>query len=253
MIVLAVSGVLLLSAVTLVAGQQRKVEFNQAVMDVKSAIEQVSSDVGSGFYPNPGTFSCSVAGGNVSISAAAGVQQGSNNGCIFLGKAIQFGVQGTDPQQYVVHTLVGLQDNTGTLASAKPIAINLDSARDQRELRNGLRAVSMTYVEGGISRDIGAFAFVSSLGGRDSSSQLVSGNQQLMVVPIANTGRVPDTTVAAAVSGIDGQLRNGIPSPASGVRICFNSGEQRSALITVGLSGSTQAVGLEYKNTGDCT
>lgn len=253
LIVLAVSGLLLVSAVTLVAGQQRKVEFSQAAMDIKSSIEQVISDVGAGFYANPGTFSCSVAGGNVSISAAAGTQQGSNNGCIFMGKAIQFGVQGTDPQQYVIHTVAGLQDNTGTLLSAKPVAVDLDSARDRRELRNGLRAVSMTYEEAGISRDIGAVAFVSSLGSRDSSDQLVSGNQQVMVVPVDNTGKVPDTTVAGAVSGINSQLRNAKPNPASGVRLCLTSGGGRSALITIGKDGSSLAVRLDYKNSGDCS
>jgi type II secretory pathway pseudopilin PulG len=255
MIVLAVTGVMFISAVLLVAGQQRKVEFTQAVQEVRSAIEQTITETSAGFYPNAGNVKCTVSGGEVSLSSATGTQQGSNTGCIFMGKAMEFGVAGTDPQQYVKHSIAGLQDNTGTLASAKPAAVDLTGTRTTGELHNGLRAISMKYVVGASKTDIGAVAFLSGLGSY-SGGELMSGTQQMMLVPVTNSGTVPNTTISGVESAINARLRlaDSLVDPSGGVQICFQSGgTSQSGLITIGSNGRNLSVKLDIKSTVDCT
>lgn len=254
LIVLGVSGVLFLAAILLVTGQQRKVEFTQAAQEIRSAIEQTITEVGTGYYNNPGNIRCTVSGGNpVVVSAPTGTAQGSNTGCIFLGKAIQFGVADTDPQQYIVHSLVGLQDNDGSLASVRPRAIDIDGVRSVGVLRNGLQAVSMRYVDAGMSAPIGAVAFVNGLGGFSSDNQLMSGTQQVSLVPVPASGQVPNTTKETVVGAVNSQLATAPVNPDGGVLICFNNGGDRSALVTIGSNNRTLSAKLDFKNTADCT
>jgi prepilin-type N-terminal cleavage/methylation domain-containing protein len=255
LIVVAIMGFMLSVAVLLVAGQQRKVEFTQAVQEIRSAIEQVITETAAGYYPNAGNVQCAVSGGALSISTGAGTAQGSNTGCVFLGKAMQFGVSGTDPQEYVTHIVAGLQDNQGTLATAKPTAVDIAGTRVTGTLRNGLRAISMKYVVGAAKTDIGAVAFLNGLGSYNGG-QLVSGTQQMMLVPVTSSGTVPNTTVPGVVSAINTQLKNAdsLINPADGVQICFQSaGTNQSGLITIGSSGRNLSVKLDIKSTTDCT
>ena len=255
LIVIAVTSFLLSSAILLVAGQQRKVEFTQSAQEIRSAIEQVITETGAGFYPNSGNVRCTVSGTTLSITNTAGTAQGSNTGCIFLGKVMQFGVAGTDPQQYITHIVAGLQDNTGTLASAKPMTVDINGTRATGSLRGGLQAVSMKYVIGATKTDIGAVAFLNGLGSY-SGGQLVSGSQQMALVPVTASGTVPNTNQATVVGAIDSQLRNAdsLINPSGGVEICFKSGgTKQSALVTIGSNGRNLSAKLDIKSTVDCT
>jgi prepilin-type N-terminal cleavage/methylation domain-containing protein len=253
LIVIAVSGVLFLAAILMVAGQQRKVEFTQAVNDIKTVIDQTISEVATGYYPNTGNVRCAVSGGNLSITNAANAGQGANTGCIFLGKAMQFGVQDTVPQQFVVHSVAGLQNNSGSLASARPRAVDIDGTRETKELRNGLRATGMRYVVDGVRTNIGAVAFVNGLGQYGSSSQLLSGSQRMSMVPVTSSGVVPNTTVTAVTDAINTQLRtsDALLNPNGGVEICFEGGTSQWGLVTIGSNGRSLSVKLDIKNT-DC-
>lgn len=256
LIVLGVSGMLFLGAILLVAGQQRKVEFTQAAQDIQSVIRQNISEVGSGYYPNGGNVRCVVAGNNLNITqVAAGTAQGSNTGCVFLGKVMQFGVAGTNPQEYVVHTVAGLQDGQdGSLLAANPKVVNIDSSRITGQLRNGLTISSMRYVKDGVRTNIGAVAFLNGLGNFEAGTGLMSGTQQLTLVPVANSGTVPSTTVIGVVGAIDTQLRNAdnIVNPNGGVELCFAGDRGQWALATIGGNGRDLSVKLDIKSA-DCS
>ncbi|MGH7156920.1 MAG: type II secretion system protein, partial [Candidatus Saccharimonadales bacterium] len=60
MIVLAISGVLLFSALTLVGGQQQKTSFTQAMQDVLSQIQSYASQVQAGNYPSLEGQACQI-------------------------------------------------------------------------------------------------------------------------------------------------------------------------------------------------
>ncbi len=251
LIVLAVSGVLFFSAILLFAGQQRKVEFAQASQDILSVVNQTMTEVGSGYYPNAGNVRCTTAGTAITVTPNNnGTPQGSNTGCIFLGKAIQFGVQGTDPQDYIVHTIAGLQDNDdGSLATANPKAVDIEGTRTSGQLRGGLRAISMRYIIDGVRTDIGAVAFANGLG-NFSDSRLMSGTQQLALVPITNSGAVPNTASATVAGAIDTKLSQSddLINPNGGVEVCFEGSAGQWALLTIGSQGRTLSAKLDIKS-----
>ena len=87
MITMAVSGAMLVTAVVLFGGQQRKVQFAQSTRDLKATIQDVMNDTATGYFPNS-SFSCTSSATGPVIDINGGVEQGSNQSCIFMGKAL---------------------------------------------------------------------------------------------------------------------------------------------------------------------
>lgn len=264
MIVLAVMGVMLISAVLLVAGQQSKVEFSQAIRDIQSNIQATINEVGAGYYQNADQLKCTVVGTSLNLTTGS-TAQGSNTGCIFLGKVLQFGVGGTDPQQYIVHSIAGLQDNNGSLSSANPKDIapgqntnnsaNFPDVSEVKNLNNGLTAVSMTYNDGTTDKSIGAVGFISELG-QYSGGLLMSGTQNIDLVPVDNSGTGPtlSTSKPLVVDAINNNLKSSPINPKGGVSICFASGgTNQSGLIRIGSNGRTLSVTMDIKGSKDCS
>jgi len=108
MIVLAVSSLIVLSALTLVNGRQNKTEFVTGINDLQQQVQQIVNETASGLYPGIGGFTCQPgASGPVTFTGVSSAQ-GTNQGCIFLGKTIQFGLDTTDSQLAVL-PIVGRQ------------------------------------------------------------------------------------------------------------------------------------------------
>jgi len=136
LIVLAVSSLLLISAINLVNGRQARAEFTTGANDELQQLQQLINETASGYYPNNNDFTCSgSAAGPVTLSLAAhgSTSQGTNTGCIFLGKVVQFGIGASYPQSSTVGVMpvVGNQyQNTGgsltpilTVAASTPRAV----------------------------------------------------------------------------------------------------------------------------------
>lgn len=118
MIVLAVSGFLIVSALLMVGGQQQKAQFNQSVRDLDSKIQDVINDISSGYYQSFGTsYICYISMASPPIAyprfataiggAGPNPGQGANNGCTSVGRVIQFGVAGTNRQGFNIYTIAG--------------------------------------------------------------------------------------------------------------------------------------------------
>ncbi len=123
MIFLAVSAALLFSVMLLIAGQQRRAEFTQALGDLQSGINDVMNDVATGHYIDTNNFTCKApaplaagypdttfdAGKKDFVtpsvrpitSSSGGGTQGTNDTCIFIGQAIQFNPQNTKAGNFV--------------------------------------------------------------------------------------------------------------------------------------------------------
>jgi hypothetical protein len=220
MVVLAVTGALFLSAAILIAGKQNQTGFDQAIRQVQSQIQQNMNDVSTGFFPNNGDFTCT-AGGAGPIFSAGAAGQGTNSGCIFLGKAMQFQVSGTTPEAFAVYTIAGLQQGgagnkeSGNLTEAKPMlvaqstthgAANYPDNSKTDILQNGLTTARMWYNNGAADVPIGAVAFVSctsvvtnvcQLAQYGGAGNVTSGTTQVHVIPIA--GSALGQTQAATV------------------------------------------------------
>jgi len=260
LIVLAVTGGLFLAIAATLSGRQQRTQFQQSINDIRAQIEQVIGDVGNGFFPSTGTFKCMATGGGIVINSGT-VGQGENTGCVFLGKAMQFQISGTDPEEYDVFTIAGLQRTSSgqevtTYAQAQPLAISpstshpsIPDAVDKRTLQYGLTTLWARY--GVANTPIGAVAFTTSLASYNGNS-LVSGAQQTNVIPI--TGSSLNVTQQAAAEEINTQLASSPINPTGGIHICFVSGgSNQSGLITIGSNGRQLSVTLDIKDNKTCT
>ena len=254
LVVLAVTSAMFIMAAYAINGKQNQAEFQQSVNDIRSSLQQEIDQVAAGDYSDTGNFTCNGTLGNEIILPGVN-KQGSNTGCIFLGKVLQFGVHGTNPQQYISYSIAGLQNNNGTLTSAKPVAIapgavtntNYPDASVKNELHDGLNVVSMSYN----GNNIGAVAFISSLG-QYSGGELLSGSQAISLMPVKNS--VLNATSASTVDAINQHLSTSPVNPSGGVQICFASaGTNQSGLITIGSGGRSLSVTLQIKGNLTCS
>lgn len=267
LIVLAVTGLLFASAAILIAGRRQQTEFNQSVRNVQSQIQQVINDVATGFYPNTNSFECSAGPSGPVLTSGGGTQQGANTGCIFLGKAIQFGVVNTSPEQFSVFTIAGLQKGASgnevtSLTEAQPRAVAktttssaLPDITVDQQLLGGLTAIDMWYDNGAGVRTVGVVGFITTLA-QYSGGTILSGTQQVNVIPVDDNS--VDSALGrsneAAADALDTSLATSVANPSSGVFICFKSGgTNQSGLITIGNKGRQLSVTLDIKSNLDCS
>jgi len=253
LIFLAVSSLLLVGAFSLITGQQARTEFSQSIRDIQTQIDDVINTVASGYYVKSSDFKCtSTAGGPPNI--VSGVQeQGTNKGCIFIGRAMQFGIQ-SQPSRFNTYNLVGLQYKD---PCCNNLVTDLDDAKtrvqdptDHRTLLYGLNTTNMTYRSIGsvVDNDVGVVAFVSSLGTPNvASSGLISGSQTVDLYAVENSN-----LNKPAANGI-ALINAGKLTAASQVTICFEGGINQSGLITIGSNNRQLSTKLEIKNSTDCT
>lgn len=260
MMVLAVSAGLFVAIAAVLAGRQNRTEFSQSIQDIKTQIQQQISDVGSGLYGNTNNFSCSAGATAPILTSVASGDQGSNEGCIFLGKALQFKVAGTsNPEEFRIYTIAGLQKNNSgaevaSYSEARPVVVapstadpGTPDASSSARLLYGLTTDSMNY--GSPAVNVGAVAFVSSLasGGGD-----MIGSQRVNVIPIDSTTLNAGT--AATVQAINTSLATSEVNPSGGVKICFVSGgTNQSGLITIGGNNRELSVTLSIKENATCS
>ncbi len=109
MIVLSVSVILFTSAIAGYSYQNRKTEFTNAVRDMESTIQDLLNDVSTGYYPNAGNFTCSRSGSPAvpELDDSGASEQGTNQDCIFIGKAVNVA-----NNSFGVLTMVGLRDSS---------------------------------------------------------------------------------------------------------------------------------------------
>lgn len=116
LIVLAVSGMLLISAVLLVNGRQSRTEFTTGINQIQQQLQQTINETASGFYPSDQNYTChSSPSGPVTFTNSP-KGQGTNEGCIFLGNAVLLGTGPSAPNSsmFGVVPLVGNQYIGGT-------------------------------------------------------------------------------------------------------------------------------------------
>jgi type II secretory pathway pseudopilin PulG len=262
LVVLGVSTALFVAVVATLSGRQGRTQFAQSIQDVKSQIQQVMNDVGSGFYPDTNNFTCSasITGPNIASGTS---KQGANTGCIFLGKVIQFQVNNTSGnEQLQIYTVAGLQkDATGkevdTYAAAKPVVIapstsslTTPDASTKGIVKYGLKLDKMYY--GSSNTNIGAIGFLNSVASYTSGAgNPDSESQNINVVPVNNTTLGTDSTVNAQL--INANLAASPLNDATGITLCFVSGTSKQiGIITIGGKGRQLSISLTVKETNVC-
>lgn len=242
LIFLAVSGLLFLSAISLISGQQGNTDYKQSSHTMESTLQTLSTDVQNGYYSyfnGSHGFGC-ILQNNVPYTTVGALNQGSNFGCTFIGKVIQFAPSdqpgGQQYNQFVVYTIIGsqYQQTSSTIPpltpvtdfiQANPTAVAQDASFPSQ---NCLSYASCTYyatvytVPSGVKisevnghHSAGQIIYTSLIGffntfpSLTANNSLVNGSKQVELVPIplatSNSQAqefVPTSTAVADINGL---------------------------------------------------
>jgi hypothetical protein len=270
MVFLAVSGVMFIVAAGFINGKQANSEFRQGMNDVNSKIQQEINDVSNGFYPSNGDFACQAsASGDVTFGGPVKAT-GTNKGCTFMGKVMQFGLNGTDSQGYNIYTIVGRQFQTDDSTLLPPT--NFNEERPVAVTGSGLSAGSQNLTErqdlkwgvridqiynGDASHPIGAVGIFAGFAS-NQSGDLDSG----AATPIAIA--IPNSQLGQSSNAIDSWVSNLATASLvldtnPDITMCFRGSGGQYGRLNIGTSdnvkGQRLATHIQISNkqpTGIC-
>lgn len=136
MIVLAVSSAMFISAASLISGKQARADFTSGVRDFETSLNDIANDVSDGYFSNTvtdgtntGPVNCSASASNFSFSVdlTGTRQQGVNQGCIFVGKALQLAPL----------SIPGYSDSTGVYTTVPLVGFQYKLVGGARSAANG--------------------------------------------------------------------------------------------------------------------
>lgn len=235
LIVMTVSVALFATAVVGYGQQNRRTQFTNAVHELELNVQDVLNDIGTGYYPNNGSVSCTAppAIGAPTIGSS-GAGQGTNAGCIFVGKAIEF--SNTPSPTMTSYTLVGRQyENASTadivddLSEAEPVASSL--LTESSQFSAAIQITKIVLGDGTV--DLPTRLGVVSGFGDDSKSGAGATTNQVSLMSYGN-----DLSAIGPTQSINSPtLQNG------GMTICIREqGGNRQAMIRLGNNGRQLAV-----------
>lgn len=274
MIVLGVTGVLFVSLAAMVSGQQSKARFKAAMTDITTELQSQINEVATGYFPNTNDIRC-IRNIDKPRVVTGTNQQGTSDACTFLGRAVMFAIPGTNPEEYRVHTLVGLRKTAAgveptTLVEAglRPIAPGLNSGFNYtsgwpnrsttKALAHGLSVAWMASDVGNIS----GLAVVSAPNqqvvlGQDGTAQAGTVIPSIIPVPRGASAVPVGMSAGAGVDQITRELgmSAGTADATDGpIRICFRSGTtSQSGLVTIGRNNSTTSIDFIILNNTNCS
>lgn len=248
-ITLTVSSMLFVTVMLAFNGRQGRVEFSQGLRDIEAYIMDVANDVQDGYYPKLTNLICATPNIDnpvISFDLSNTSPQGSNNSCIFAGKAMYF--NDSDKQSIITYTLAGRKDATNTsnlypsLIFARDVSGVLYDTSESYVLPASIRLVdsSSAYT----SHLLGLFFDVSSVG---ASSGGVS-----VVVPYGI--KITENTIDGLAAGVKNAFGN-IPTSKDIKSLCFKSGTSNqygTIKVQKGINGLSTSVSISDQNGSDC-
>lgn len=256
MIFLAISGAMFLLAATFINGKQAKVEFKQGINAMNVQVQQTINDVSNGYYPATTSLGCTSGSGPVAPTfSGTNPGQGANQGCVFLGKFIQFGGS-TDPDgEYNTYTVAARQykatiaDGTLTSSFAEAFPVATTNLKESKKLPFGLRVTKITSSGTDIT-GVGFFNSFSSYNG--ASGNLESGAQNVAVIPLPVAGAGRNQSEADMVNQIATLKSTGDSSVLVNpdILICFSGGSGQFGTLSIGGSnGQRLATSLQISDS----
>lgn len=258
MIFLGVTGVLLISAMTLMAGRQATVQFSQAVTDVQSRMQEVVGQVANGYFPNNGQFSCIVAADSVPPTFNnTPSPQGTSNDCVYLGKALSFNNNasnsGYDVFSLAARRLDDSRREVSSIDNAYPTPIAPLSVGDGRPdmtesfiLDFGITVSRITTKTG---EKFGTILFLSTLPKYQSTTGTLASGAQRVSFAGLNGSLSTDNKYQAATKLNVFKSTDVVINPPGGLIICLAdgpvAGATRKAMLTIGEGASQTSVQLD--------
>ncbi|CAM6000316.1 unnamed protein product [Sphagnum balticum] len=257
MVFLAISSLMFLIAASFISGKQASAEFKQGINEINSQIQETINDVANGDTASNSNFTCISSESGLSFNTTAN-SDGSNLGCVTLGKVIQFDVANSDAttnlDNYNIYTVVGRQfEATNTTNDIANLATTLSDADPEAlapgttgapdftkydTLDWGLQVTKMT--DNG--EDINGVGFFSDFGGLNNGGQQ-SGSQTVQVLPFGSG------TTETALTMVTNEIDSASSYPSSGavptnpdILICFDGPSGEYGSLSIG-DASTSATG----------
>lgn len=212
MMFLAVSSGLLAAAMATISGQQAKTEFTTSVRDFESRLQDVLNDVATGTYP-PFNAKCKIVAG-VPTPNAGTSEQGTNEDCVFVGKAMQFAPSGAEGR-FDIYTLAGRRQipatatnpikEVGNIQEANPrILGNTGETIDSVTLRSSL-AVRKMFVGPAPGTELYGIAFTPTFGQTDPArGGVITGSSSTALLKMNGIGRGESfSTFSSAAAALD--------------------------------------------------
>lgn len=261
LIFIGVSAAIFFAALTAIGGRQEQVQFAQGVREFDAKIRDILNDVTTGYYPSSENVSCRATASGPEVFVDTDAALGTNNQCLYIGKAIQFQPEGRG-QRVDVYTMAGLryEDNdltpSSSIASAQPIAVartgndgSFVDATEPYDLLYGLRVTKVLRPLDGTPTTYGLIGIFSQFGGSgvsESQSVQVGGivDSQLGADEGDTISLINDITDAVEEVGERGYIEK---NTNEGIVICLESIEGQKASITFGARG-TSATKLDIDN-----
>lgn len=264
MIFLAVSGLLLVAAITAVGGQAGHTEFRNSMNDINTKMQLWVDQVVNGYTSSTSTaaapsFQCTApASGPPLLSLSSGKERGANPQCIFLGKAIHVNTTEAYSDKIYAYQIIGRRTQTVSgqtvivngLPAASPIAaIDTVNLTEVYKIPYGTRIV---WASSGAtqSKMVGIYSNFnteSALVGENGALSLMAVQYPLATDVAPEQSDVKNCIRMSAPCNPSGSAAN--PWPMQQWRVCFGStrNSDRSLLTLT----SNQGVGISTKLTHD--
>lgn len=203
LIFLAVSMLLMSLVAGAMGGQEEDTRFRQSVRAFEQDLQDIYNDVSTGYYAtvNPANngFTCQQIGdgSEIDINPGGTVEQGSNAGCVFLGKILRFELT-TD--RYTAYTLVN-SSTARSIADIKARMLGTAAAKNQglteaKQTSSGLTFRKVISTTDG-SRTVAGLGVISQFNSIDTVTGLNSGSAARVNV-LEYTGGYAGAEVRAA-------------------------------------------------------
>jgi type II secretory pathway pseudopilin PulG len=252
-IVLTVSSMLFAASIVGFNQQNRRTQFTDSVNNFAQNIQDVLNDVETGFYPSNNSFSCTALAAGFPIPSPTAAQQGTNESCIFVGKAIQFAPGPSSPTNKAnidIYTIIGrrlVENSTKPVSSindAKPIG--LDNLVDRKTLSAGVEIISVKQAVSGQAYSGIAMVSTSGTGGGINTGLNARASLASIAGNINNTkGTFLNNIRAINSSNVD-QARDGI-------YICVKEGGTGGRSAIIELATDRSQIIVNTKVDAPCT
>lgn len=252
MIVLAVTGSLLASALYFMNGRSRRLAFENDITAFRTKIDDVINNVSSGYYATSSNFSCSSSANGPSITTDSSAR-GTNAGCQLLGRGVHLSINFAN--SFYVHNIIGLRKTSDgsklatSMADAQPKLLSNGTA-DTVETAEQILLNSSELVNTRITKtdntnvsERGFLGFISSFPTVNVAGNINPGSQAVGLYTVYDS-TLPQyinlgQTKIQAVDWFNSSFDAAKVIEIKKFEVCFNSlGSDQYAIITVGQDGS---------------
>lgn len=249
---LTISAAVFISAVATFTRQNNRTQFTESVNNFAQDIQDVLNDVETGYYPVAGNFGCRVSGANPpSVPPIGSTEQGKNDQCIFIGRAVQFAASG-NLGQADIYTIVGRRTTAST--PPKPTA-NIDEARpttlsnlvvDNKFLSASVEVYDVQNATVPANKYAGIAVVSTSTGTSSSISSGVNARASLASVGSAFGGNF--------LTGINDIGSDDINRARQGINICLreSGGNGRFAILNLGADSNRNQIVIDVRIDQQC-